>query len=106
MPAKYSGRNRDAWGTPLPPGLADAFLQAPADPLTEIIRRYARTHRPFPTADIATRCQLQRLAIEAVPRSLNAHGKLLEGEFRPNGHHREWCYPEVLRQIRRKSLAR
>ena len=106
IPAEYAGRYRDALGTPLPPGLADAFLQAPTDPATEIIRRYARTHGPFTTADIATRYQLQIPAVEAVLLSLNAQGKLLEGEFRPNGHHREWCDPEVLRQIRRKSLAR
>jgi ATP-dependent Lhr-like helicase len=30
----------------------------------------------------------------------------LEGEFRPGGTHREWCEPEVMQQIRRKSLAR
>jgi len=106
IPAEYAGRYRDALGTPLPPGLAEAFLQAAADPLTEIIRRYARTHGPFTAADIATRYQLQMPAVEAVLRSLNSQGKLLEGEFRPNGHHREWCDPEVLRQIRRKSLAR
>jgi ATP-dependent helicase Lhr and Lhr-like helicase len=106
IPAEYAGRYRDTLGTPLPPGLADAFLQAPADPLTEIIRRYARTHGPFTTADIATRYQLQMPAVEAVLSVLNAQGRLLEGEFKPNGHHREWCDPEVLRQIRRKSLAR
>ena len=106
IPAEYAGRYRDALGTPLPPGLADAFLQAPTDPLTEIIRRYARTHGPFTTADIAARYQLQLSAVEAVLHSLNGQGKLLEGEFRPNGHHREWCDPEVLRQVRRKSLAR
>ncbi len=106
IPAEYAGRYRDALGTPLPPGLAEAFLQAPVDPLTEIIRRYARTHGPFTTADIATRYQLQRPAVDAVLTQLNSQGKLLEGEFRPNGHHREWCDPEVLRQIRRKSLAR
>jgi ATP-dependent Lhr-like helicase len=106
IPAEYAGRYRDALGTPLPPGLAEAFLQAPADPLTEIIRRYARIHGPFTSADIATRYQLQMPAVEAVLSKLNSQGKLLEGEFRPNGHHREWCDPEVLRQVRRKSLAR
>jgi ATP-dependent Lhr-like helicase len=106
IPAEYAGRYRDALGTPLPPGLAEVFLQAPTDPLTEIIRRYARTHGPFTTADIATRYQLQLPAVEFVLNKLNSQGKLLEGEFRPNGHHREWCDPEVLRQIRRKSLAR
>jgi len=106
IPAEYAGRYRDALGTPLPPGLPEAFLQAPTDPLTEIIRRYARTHAPFTTADIATRYRLQTPVVEAVLRKLNSQGKLLEGEFRPNGHHREWCDPEVLRQVRRKSLAR
>ena len=106
IPAEYAGRYRDALGTPLPPGLAEAFLQAPSDPLTEIIRGYARTHGPFTTADIATRYHLQAPAVEAVLTKLNSQGKLLEGEFKPNGHHREWCDPEVLRQIRRKSLAR
>jgi ATP-dependent Lhr-like helicase len=106
IPVEYAGRYRDALRTPLPPGLAEAFLQAPADPLTEIIRRYARTHGPFTTGDIATRYQLQMPAVEAVLSKLNSRGKLLEGEFRPNGHHREWCDPEVLRQVRRKSLAR
>ncbi len=103
---EYAGRYRDAFGTPLPPGLAEAFLETAADPLTEIIRRYARTHGPFTTADIAARYQLQPPVIEVVLRALNSQGKLLEGEFRPNGRHREWCDPEVLRQIRRKSLAR
>jgi ATP-dependent helicase Lhr and Lhr-like helicase len=103
---EYAGRYRDALGTPLPPGLAEVFLERTGDPLTEIIRRYARTHGPFTTGDIAARYQLQPPAIETVLRALNSQGKLLEGEFRPNGHHREWCDPEVLRQIRRKSLAR
>jgi len=106
IPVEYAARYRDALGAPLPPGLAETFLEKTTDPLMEIIRRYARTHGPFITADIATRYQLQPAAVETILRSLNSQGKLLEGEFRPNGHHREWCDPEVLRQIRRKSLAR
>ena len=107
IPVEYAGRYRDAFGTPLPPGLAEVFLAKGAeDPLAEILRRYARTHGPFTTADIARRYQLPDSSIENVLRLLNSQGKLLEGEFRPNGRHREWCDPEVLRQIRRKSLAR
>jgi len=37
---------------------------------------------------------------------LCARGRLLEGEFRPGGRGREWCDPEVLRSLRRRSLAR
>ena len=106
IPVEYAARYRDASGTPLPPGLAEAFSRKPTTLLREIVRRYARTHGPFTTADIAARYQLQAAASGHGLRTLHAQGKLLEGEFRPNGHHREWCDPEVLRQIRRKSLAR
>ena len=39
-------------------------------------------------------------------RQLAHEGRVLEGGFRPGGLHREWCDAEILRQIRRKSLAR
>ena len=44
--------------------------------------------------------------MEAALRRIHAEGKLLEGEFRPEGTHREWCDPDVLQQVRRKTLAR
>ena len=47
-----------------------------------------------------------RTAVEHVLRQLAAEGRVLEGGFRPGGLHREWCDAEILRQIRRKSLAR
>ncbi len=106
LPVEYASRYRDALGTPLPPGLAEIFLASAEEPLAEIVRRYARTHGPFTTADLAARYRLQAAAVEPILRALHGRGKLLEGEFRPGGHHREWCDPEVLQQIRRKSLAR
>ena len=106
IPVEYAARYRDAFGVPLPPGLAEVFLQHSGDPVAEIIRRYARTHGPFTTHEAAHRFALSPSAIEPVLRALHAHAKLLEGEFRPAGSHREWCDPEVLQQIRRKSLAR
>ena len=104
--AEYAARYRDALGVSLPHGLADAFLEPAVDPLRDIVHRYARTHGPFTTADIGARYDQRADAIEPILRSLHAGGKLLEGEFRPNGRHWEWCDPEVLQQIRRKSLAR
>jgi len=106
VPVEYASRYRDALGTPLPPGLAEIFLASAEEPLAEIVRRYARTHGPFTTADLAARYRLQVTAVEPILHALHGRGKLLEGEFRPGGHHREWCDPEVLQQIRRKSLAR
>ena len=88
------------------PGLAGVFLEATDRPLFELLRRYARTHGPFTTADVATRFGLAPSQIEPVLRRLHADGKLLEGEFRPEGTHREWCDPDVLQQVRRKTLAR
>ena len=106
IPAEYSSRYRDALGTPLPPVLAEAFLQRSEDPLRDLVRRYARTHGPFTAVDLAARYALQIPTVEPVLHTLHGRGQLLEGEFRPRGTHREWCDPEVLQQIRRKSLAR
>lgn len=106
IPAEYAARYRDAFGTPIPPGLAEVFLARVAEPLLEIVRRYARTHGPFTTLEIATRYDAQVSRLEPILHALHAQGKLLEGTFRPGGLHREWCDPEVLQQIRRKSLSR
>ncbi len=106
IPVEYASRYRDALGVPLPPGLAEVFLAPSEDPLLEILRRYARTHGPFTTADVSARYSLPNAAAEKALRSLHGLGKLLEGEFRPGGTHQEWCDPEVMQQVRRKSLAR
>ncbi|HZV59054.1 MAG TPA: crosslink repair DNA glycosylase YcaQ family protein, partial [Candidatus Eremiobacteraceae bacterium] len=106
IPAEYAGRYRDAWGTPIPPGLAEVFLARVVEPLSEIVRRYVRTHGPFTTADIAKRYDVRITELEPVLHAFHGQGKLLEGTFMPGGVHREWCDPDVLQQIRRKSLAR
>src|SRR5208283_3651058 len=82
------------------------FLQRTEDPLRELVRRYARTHGPFTAEEVATRYGLPAKATETVLHILHGRGQLLEGEFRPRGTHHEWCDPEVLQLIRRKSLAR
>uniref|UniRef100_Q023K9 ATP dependent helicase, Lhr family n=1 Tax=Solibacter usitatus (strain Ellin6076) TaxID=234267 RepID=Q023K9_SOLUE len=106
IPVEYAARYRDAVGTPLPPGLADVFLESSEHPLLELLRRYARTHGPFTTAEVAARYGLVAAQVDASLRRQHLDGKLLEGEFRPEGVHREWCDPDVLQQIRRKTLAR
>src|SRR5581483_2020896 len=105
IPAEYAARYRDALGIPLPPGLAEAFLRPADQPLHEIVRRYARTHGPFTSVALAKRYMVDLVALESALRHLHGQGKLLEGEFLPKGSHREWCDPESLQQIRRKSLA-
>ena len=99
-------RYRDALGVPLPPGLPSAFLQEMPDAMLDLVRRFARTHGPFTTPECALRFGLALEGVESVLQRLVQAGKVVEGGFRPGGIHREWCDVEVLRTIRRKSLAR
>ena len=101
-----AARYRDGLGIPLPPGLAAALLEPVAHPVLELVRRYARTHGPFTAREPAERFALHLTAIEEALHRLAREGRVLEGGFRPGGLHREWCDAEILRQIRRKSLAR
>ena len=104
--AEDAARYRDGLGIPLPPGLAVALLEPVAHPELELVRRYARTHGPFTLREVADRFALDSTAVETALRELAHEGRVLEGGFRPGGLHREWCDAEILRQIRRKSLAR
>lgn len=101
-----AARYRDALGVPLPPGLPAAFQQPAPDALIDLVRRFARTHGPFTTIEAANRFALPAAGIEAILQRLVHMGRVVEGGFRPGGVHREWCDQEVLRTIRRKSLAR
>ena len=97
---------RDALGIPLPPGVPKAFLEPGVEPQLEILKRYARTHGPFTAAEAATRFGWNPQVVQGWLRALVHSGRVMEGNFRPGGIHREWCDAEVLRTIRRKSLAR
>jgi ATP-dependent Lhr-like helicase len=101
-----AGRYRDALGAPLPQGLPAAFLEAAPEAGVDLMRRYARTHGPFTAAECAARFGLPVAGVEATLERLVGAGRVVEGGFRPGGVHREWCDVEVLRAIRRKSLAR
>ncbi len=100
-----AARYRDALGTPLPQGLPAALLEPPLDAVGDLIRRYARTHGPFTTSEAAERFGLGVAVVEGTLRRLAATGRVVEGEFRPGGRGREWCDAEVLRTLRRRSLA-
>jgi ATP-dependent Lhr-like helicase len=104
--AEDAARYRDGLGIPLPPGLPTALLEPVAHPVLELVRRYARTHGPFTLREPAERFALDAAAVESALHQLAGEGRVLEGGFRPGGLHREWCDAEILRQIRRKSLAR
>jgi Lhr-like helicase len=104
--AEDAARYRDGLGIPLAPGLAAALLEPVVQPVLELVRRYARTHGPFTLRVVAERFALDTAAVESALRQLAHEGRVLEGGFIPGGIHREWCDAEMLRLIRRKSLAR
>ncbi len=100
------GRLRDGLGVPVPVGTPDAFLELPEDPLGDLVSRYARSHGPFTTAEVAARLGLGEAVARQTLQRLAHRGRVLDGEFRPSGAGSEWCDAEVLRKLRRRSLAR
>ncbi|MBO0898066.1 DNA glycosylase AlkZ-like family protein [Arthrobacter sunyaminii] len=124
-----AARLRDALGVPLPMGVPLAFIEPVADPLGDLIGRYARTHGPFTAAEAAARLGLGVAVVTATLQRLAGEGRVIEGEFRPaetlildaaagvdqtpgsvitvpgTPAGTEWCDVEVLRRLRRRSLA-
>ncbi|MCW2845027.1 MAG: dependent helicase, Lhr family, partial [Nocardioides sp.] len=100
------GRLRDGLGVPVPAGTPDAFTDPVEDPLADLVSRFARTHGPFTTDQVADRLGLGGAVVRHTLQRLAAQGRVLDGEFRPMGSGSEWCDADVLRKLRRRSLAR
>jgi len=97
---------RDALGAVIPPGIPAAFLEPRERPVEELVQRYARTHGPFRLRDLAGRFGLPEDAVRAVLEALEQRDQMVQGDFRPDGTEPEWCDPEVLRRIKRRTLAK
>ena len=69
------------------------------------IGRYARTHGPFTTGDVTSHLGLPEAVVEIVLRQLQEAGRVDAGAFRPGGAGREWVDRDVLRRLKRRSLA-
>jgi ATP-dependent Lhr-like helicase len=104
--AEDAARLRDALGVPPPPGLPDAFLEDIADPLGDLVSRFARTHGPFRAEDLAARFGLPIAPVRTALTRLAEEDRVIEGEFLPGGRTREWCDVEVLKALKRRSLAK
>ena len=100
--AEDAGRYRDALGVMPPSGLPDVFLEGGPDSLRSLVARYGRGRGPFTTDQ--TRAWFG-VDVEPHLRELEREEKLVRGELRPGGVEREWCDPDVLRRLRRASLA-
>ena len=105
------GRLRDGVGAAVPVGVPATFTEEVADPLGELLGRYARTHTPFTTAQAAARFGLGLRVTADVLGRLADDGRLVRGDFVAAGEvsggtgGEQWCDADVLRILRRRSLA-
>jgi len=115
-----AGRLRDALGVALPVGVPEDFTQLVPDPLGDLVRRHARTHGPFTAQHIARRFGLGIAVVNDVLRRLVARGLLVQGRLMPReltiqdpnspfengaGYTEQYCDADVMRMLRRRSLA-
>ena len=104
-----AARLRDGLGVPLAPGIPQTFLDPVADPLGDLVGRFARTHGPVTVGAAARALGLGRAVVADTLRRLAEEHRVVEGLFRPEGlpegEETEWCDVEMLRRIRRRSLA-
>jgi ATP-dependent Lhr-like helicase len=103
--AEDAARYRDALGCNVPLGLPRAFTDPVPHPLESLVGRYARTNGPFLVEDLAARFGISLERTLGALAALEAEGRVVRGEFRPNGSGREFSDVDVLRQLRRRSLA-
>jgi ATP-dependent helicase Lhr and Lhr-like helicase len=101
--AEDAGLYRDGAGVSIPPGVPAAFLEPVPDALRRLVLRHARGHGPFTAAELRRRLGVDA---DAALHELAAEGALIEGGFRPGASGREWIEPDVLRRVRRRTLAR
>ncbi|WHP17508.1 DEAD/DEAH box helicase [Cellulomonas sp. ES6] len=103
-----AGRLRDALGVALPVGVPEVFTEVLPDPLGDLLRRHARTHGPFTAAQAAARFGLGSAVVQSALRPLERAGVVVQGRLRPDalgGVGDEYCDADVLRTLRRRSLA-
>jgi len=103
--AEDAARVRDALGTAIVVGLPGAFTDPVASPLDDLVERYARTHCPFLASEVAHWFGIGVDRIYDSLERIESTGRITRGEFRPGGKDREWCDKDVLRRLRRRSLA-
>lgn len=104
------GLLRDGVGVAVPVGVPTAFTESVDDPLGELLGRYARTRGPFSTGDAAARFGLGLRVTGDVLGRMAVDGKLIRGEFTDipaaePGANEQWCDSDVLKILRRRSLA-
>ncbi len=98
-------RMRDGLGAPIPPGLPEAHLRPVEDPIADLVSRFSRTHGPFTTAQAADALGLPVAVVGERLTRARADGRLVEGRFLAELSGTQWCHADVLRMIKRRSVA-
>ena len=101
-----AARLRDALGVQPPPGVPHVFLEPLDDPLGDVVGRHARTHGPFTADDVGQALHLAPAVVTTVLERLERAGRVVRGSFTPGRSGLEWVDTEMLRRIKRRSLAR
>lgn len=101
-----AARYRDALGARLPKGIPAALLETTKEALIGLVARYARTHGPFRQDDVAKRFGIGIDPARTVIQTLVERGRIVEGEMLPGGSGMECCDVEILRILKRRSLAK
>ena len=99
-------RLRDALGIEPPPETPPSLLEPVDDPTGDVVGRYARTHGPFTVTDAADALGLPPAVILEILARLEAGGRVAPGGYLPGGTEEEWIDTNVLRRVRRASLAK
>ncbi|MGP5035414.1 ATP-dependent helicase [Brachybacterium alimentarium] len=100
-----AGLLRDALGVALPPGVPDAHLAEVDRAVAQLLSRWARGRGPFPASSPVEAFGLAPGVARGALEQLTAERVLQQGEFTPGREGEEWVDAEVLRRIRRASLA-
>ncbi len=104
--AAEAGLFRDTFAIELPSDLPQSYIGTTSNPLEQIVRRYAHTHGPFLMRDLCVRYNIRAPQLEPVLNVLEKTGVLVLGGMRPHGSEMEWCDANVLRSIKRRTLAK
>ncbi len=96
---------RDALAADIAADVPGELLDESERPLHQLVARRLRSNGPLTDRQIADRFGLGRAVVAQTLGELERDNAAVRGEFRPNGHGREWIDPQVLRRLRRRSLA-
>tara|TARA_Y100001934_G_scaffold279502_3_gene383509 strand:+ start:3884 stop:8452 length:4569 start_codon:yes stop_codon:yes gene_type:complete len=100
------GLYRDALGVVPPAGLSEGLLAPVENALSVLTLRYARTRGPFTLREIAARFDLRGAQLEAPLALAVTSGQLVHGEISPRAGAPEWCDVDILRRLKRATLAK